>query len=92
MHLVIALGVIVSVACLIVTTKAPRQSYVYVVGVGAAVIVTGLSIYLVCTGETGKGYVHLPTIGVAAIMGFRVFDNWCDCKESKEKNDGDYGD
>ena len=30
-HLVVALGVIISMMCLIVTTKAPRQSYVYAV-------------------------------------------------------------
>lgn len=91
LHLVVALGVIVSMVCLIATTKSPRKAWVYVVGVGTAVVTAGLSIYLACTGEAGKEYVHLPTIGAAAIMGFHVFDNWRDRKESKEKNDGDYG-
>lgn len=78
---VAALSIVTSAVCGCVVAVSPRKPSVYVVGIAAAVLSAGLSVYLLLT-AADMGWTRLPTVGAAALIAYQIFDSWYRKEES----------
>lgn len=70
-----ALGIVTSAVCGCVVAVSPRKPSVYVVGIAAAALAAGLSVYITLT-AADTGWTRLPTAGAAALIAYQIFGSW----------------
>lgn len=75
LSVVVALGIVTSAVCGCVVAVSSRKPSVYVVGIAAAVLAAGLSVYLTLT-AADMGWTRLPTVGAAALIAYQIFGSW----------------